>query len=407
MSLFKYKSYKWIVLVLLFVEYFVLQSTRQLYYASIPPIREDLGLGSRSLGVVATVFLAVYGMVAPCASIVADLLHRKTIVVTGCLVFSVGIFASGFSMSIMGLIVGYGIVVALGQSMVPASSNAIVAAFHKKTRSTALSIYQSALYLGVIFASVFAGRIGTVGVGAWRWGFWCVGVIGIIWCVVLVLFLRERTAAMKTRVLSKDQKSAKAAILSVIGSPAALFLTLGFGFCQYGDNGFRVWMATYLGDTFLPQARTVAAFHSVFWFYLGAFLGINVMGWLTDRLVATRSSARFEIAALGLALSAPCAFMSVRTGSISWACVGLFCWGLARGAYDSNFLASLYEVVETRYQATATGLFCCGGFLVGAAAPTILGWIAEKSSLMVGMSSLGIFYLLGAFCVILALRQRT
>lgn len=397
------RHYKWVVLALLFVAYFILQGTRQLYYASIPPIRADFGLGAQALGMVATVFLLVYGVTAPCASVVADIMKRKTIVVTGCLVFALGIFAAGFAPSLAALVACYGVVVALGQSMVPASSSAIVSEYHVETRSTALSVYQSALYLGVILASVFAGRMGEAGGGSWRWGFWIIGAAGLVWCVVLLFFLRERGADVSADLaVPVPRGSAKEALLSVLGSRAALLLTLGFGLCQYGDNGFRVWMATYLGDTFLPQARASAAFHAVFWFYLGAFLGINAAGRLTDAIARRRPTARFEIAAAGLALSAPCAFLSVRTGSLVWACAGLFCWGLARGMYDANFFASLHDVVPARYRAAATGLFCCGGFILGSAAPVILGWIAEKSSMMAGMSSLGVFYFLGAVAVVLA-----
>ena len=395
--------YKWIVLALLFVAYFIVQATRQLYYASIPPIRSDLGFGATALGLVATVFLVVYGVSAPCASVVADILKRKTVVVLGCFVFSAGILAAGFASSLALLIACYGVVAALGQSMVPSSSSAIVSEYHEKTRSTALSIYQSALYLGVILSSVFAGRIGSLGPGMWRRGFWILGALGIVWSVVLTVFLKERkTSAGQVSAGATAQASAKDAFLSVLGSPAALFLTLGFGLCLYGDNGFRVWMATHLGDAFLQDARTAAAVHAVFWFYVGAFAGINVAGRLTDRLVARRPTARFEVAATGLALSAPCVLLAVRTGSLAWACAGLTLWGFARGIYDSNFFASLYDVVDPRYRAAATGIFCCGGFLLGSAAPAVLGWISEAFSMKTGMTTLGVFYLLGAGAVVLA-----
>lgn len=395
-------GYKWIVLTLLFVAYFIVQATRQLYYASIPPIRGDLGLGATALGMVATTFLLVYGLCAPCASVVADILRRKTVVVCGCFVFSAGILAAGFAPSLSALVACYGVIAALGQSMVPSSSSAIVSEFHDKTRSTALSIYQSALYLGVILSSVFAGRIGSLGPGAWRRGFWMLGAAGVVWSVVLLLFLHERAKTPSVAPSGKGKASAKGAVLSVLGSPSALLLTLGFGLCQYGDNGFRVWMATHIGDTFLPDARASAAFHAVFWFYVGAFLGINVAGRFTDRMIRRRPAARFEVAAAGLALSAPCALFAVRTGSLAWACAGLLCWGFARGIYDSNFFASLYDVVEPRFRAAATGLFCCGGFLLGAAAPAVLGRIAETFSMMTGLSTLGGFYLLGAGAVLLA-----
>ena len=81
------RNYKWVILGLLFVAHFIVQGVRQLYYASIPPIRTDLSLGPTALGMVATVFLVVYGVCAPCASVVADLLRRKTIIVLGFFVF--------------------------------------------------------------------------------------------------------------------------------------------------------------------------------------------------------------------------------------------------------------------------------------------------------------------------------
>ena len=399
------RNYKWIVLGLLFVAHFVVQGVRQLYYASIPPIRADLGLGPTALGMVATVFLMVYGVCAPCASVVADLLRRKTIIVVGFFVFSVGMLAAGFAPSLAALVVCYGVVVAMGQSMVPSSSSAVLSEFHKETRSTAMAVYQSAMYLGVILSSVLAGRFTSLGQGTWRRGFWILGVLGLVWFVVLVLFLRDRSGESSSAgsAASAGKASAKDAVMSFLCSPSALLLTLGFGFCQYGDNGFRVWMTTHVGDTFLPDARAAAAFHAVFWFYLGAVISINIAGRLTDRIAAKRSAGRLEVASAGLALSAPCALFAVRTGSLAWACAGLFFWGFARGIYDANFFASLHDVVNPRYRAAASGLFCCGGFILGSAAPTVLGKIAETFSMTTGMSTLGVFYLMGA-CAVFAAR---
>lgn len=402
-------SYKWIVLGLLFGAYFLLQGMRQFYFASIPAIRADFDVGAAKLGMVATAFLLVYAICAPCASVVADLLRRKTIIVLGCLVFSAGIFAAGFSSSLWALIVFYGVVVAIGQSMVPSSSSAVISEYHEETRATALSIYQSALYLGVVLSSVFAGRVGSLGPGSWRRGFWILGAAGLVWAGIIALLLRDkpsRPAAVAAEAVSESRPTLKEALLSVLGSPAAILLTVAFGLCQYGDNGFRVWMTTYLGDSFLPEARTAAAFHSVFWFYVGAFLSINVAGRCSDRLARHRPAARFEVAAAGLALSAPCVLVAARSGSLAWACAGLFLWGFARGIYDSSFFASVYDIVSPRCRAAATGIFCCGGFIIGSSAPYVLGRIAEHSSMVVGMTSLGAFYLLGAVVIVVAARLR-
>jgi len=92
----------------------------------------------------------------------------------------------------------------------------------------------------------------------------------------------------------------------------------------------------------------------------------------------------------------------VKSGSLVLACAGLAAWGFARGIYDSNFFASLYDVVAPRYRAAATGLFCCGGFVLGSFAPTVIGWISERASMSEGLMSLGWFYLAGGLVILFA-----
>lgn len=398
------RNYKWFVLGLLWVAYFLLQGMRQVYNASLPQIRLDfaaLGVTATSLGVVGTVFYFTYGLCAPCASVVADVFRRKAIIVIGCLFLSVGIFLSGFASTLGIIIVTYGVINALGQSMVPSSSSAVISDYHEESRSTALSIYQVANYAGIILSSLLAGWVGSLGSGMWRWAFWGLGGFGLVWSVVLLLFLREKRVEPRA-VTSDERPSAKAAVLSFFKSSAAILLTLGFAMTMYGDNGYKVWMTTYLKDTFAETSPTSAAFHAVFWFYIGAFLGIAAAGRVSDRLSRRFATARFWTAAAGLGLSAPCVLLTVRAGSLVGTCVALGLWGFARGIYDSNFFASLYDVVEPRYRAAATGLFCCGGFVIGSFAPTVLGWISERQSMSLGLSSLGGFYLLGALFVVAA-----
>ena len=401
------RNYKWAVLGLLWVAYFLLQGMRQVYNASLPQIRLDfssLGVTATSLGLVGTVFYFVYGLCAPCASVVADVFRRKTVIVLGCLLLSVGIFLSGFTSTLGLIILTYGVVNALGQSMVPSSSSAVISDYHEESRSTALSIYQIANYAGIILSSLLAGWVGSLGSGMWRWAFWGLGGFGLLWTAVLLVFLHEKSesAAPADKAAVEGRPSARAAVMSFFRSPAAILLTLGFAMTMYGDNGYKVWMTTYLKDAFAETTPASAAFHATFWFYVGAFLGIAAAGRVSDRLSRRFASARFWTAAAGLGLSAPCVLLTVRAGSLTGTCVALGLWGFARGIYDSNFFATLYDVVEPRYRAAATGLFCCGGFVIGSFAPAVLGWISERHSMSLGLSSLGGFYLLGAVLVVVA-----
>ena len=318
---------KWVVLGLLWVAYFLLQAMRQVYNASLPQIRADFaaaGATAVSLGLVGTVFYFVYGLCAPCASVVADVFRRKAVIVAGCLLFSVGVFASGCAGALAMIVLSYGVVNALGQSMVPASSSAVISEWHEKTRATALSIYQVANYAGIILAALLAGGVGARGAGAWRWAFWILGGFGLVWAGVLAACLRTQPAAEAGRreaprpaAARAEKPSVRAALASVLGSPVALLLTLAFGFTMYGDNGYKVWMTTYLKDAFAATTPASAAFHAVFWFYLGAVAGIAAAGRLSDRLAPRRPAARFEVALAGLVLSAPCVALAVRARTLA------------------------------------------------------------------------------------------
>jgi len=77
-------------------------------------------------------------------------------------------------------------------------------------------------------------------------------------------------------------------------------------------------------------------------------------------------------------------------------------FGFFRGVYDSNLFASLYDVVEPRLRASATGLMLSFAFVVGSVAPVIMGWMKSRVGLAAGLSSLAGFYLFGAVCILVA-----
>ena len=54
---------RWIALGLLWVAYFLLQGTRQIYGATLPQIRADFGVDDLRMGAVASVFFFAYAAV--------------------------------------------------------------------------------------------------------------------------------------------------------------------------------------------------------------------------------------------------------------------------------------------------------------------------------------------------------
>ena len=396
--------YKWVMLGMLAVTYFLMHASRQVFNASLPQIKVDLashGATDAQLGLSRTIFLFAYGLMVPFAGIAADFFRRKWVIVVGTLFFSTSVFFTGFSDSMLMLFILYGFMNGIGQCMIPGAASSLVAQYHTETRSTALSIYQSALYVGVLISSVAAGWLGGSSSSGWRISFWAFGGVAMVWMVVLTLFLRN-TPALKVQGEEVKPKF-KDALAAFCAKPSAWLLTFAFGMLVFGSNCFRTWMPAFLqGQKDWGLTPGSAAFHAVFWFYLGSFLGIALGARTSDKLSTKRRGIRLTIMAVGLALSAPTMAGMVLVPSLWLSCVMMFFFGLGGGFFDCNLYAGLFDVVAPRYRSAAMGFYLSGAFFIGCPATAVLGWVGHNYSLQTGMAIFGGTYVLGALAIFTA-----
>jgi MFS family permease len=106
--------------------------------------------------------------------------------------------------------------------------------------------------------------------------------------------------------------------------------------------------------------------------------------------------------AIGLALCVPGLLLSAFAPTAAFCIAGSALFGCATGVYDSNIYASLFEVVKPRYRAAAVGVFGCGGSIIGASGPAVLGWMNSHFSMSTGIASLSIFALAGVVMIAIA-----
>ena len=398
--------YKWVMLGLLFVTYFLMHASRQIFNASLPDIKASLpGTSDAEWGFTRTAFLFSYGLIVPFAGIAADMLKRKWVVVAGALLFSTSVLATGFVDGFVGMLVMYGLLNGIGQCMIPASSSSLIAQHHVESRSTALSIYQTGLYFGIIVSSVLAGWLGGVSQDGWRYAFWGFGAIGVVWAFVTAVVMRD-TPPLKAHATDSDRASFKDAALAMVSRPTAVLLTFAFGMLVFGSNCFRTFMPLFLRTSveeggFALSAGS-AAFHAVFWFYVGSFLGISSGARLSDKLAHRFPGIRINMLILGLALSAPAMAAMVYMPNFTLCCVMMFVFGLGGGFFDCSLYSGLFEVVAPRYRAAAMGVYLCGAFLIGCPATAVLGYVGQHFSYQHGIAIFGGTYAIGAVAVLIA-----
>ena len=395
-------GYKWWLLVFLFVTFFLEQGTRQIYNAALPQIRLDFlryGVSDMQLGIVGTVFSAVFGFSLIGSGLAADFFGRKRVLVWGTLLFSLGVFGSGFAAGIACLIACYGVMNAIGQCCVAPPCYSLISQHHDNTtRSTAMAIFQSAVYIGVILSSVFAGRLADMGEGGWRWAFWLLGGLGVVWAALMQFGLRDTPQDAS----DGEKPSVKESMQALFGKPTAILIAVAFGMFIYAQLGIRLWSPLYLVREF-GVSITAAAFHSVVWLNLGSFLSVFAVARLIDRVGRWRPRIRLEISTLAFVFCIVPVVMLATVHSLVGCCVALGLLGVTMGVYDAAHYPAMFDCIVPRYRSVTTGLTGCWAFVFGSAAPTVLGWMGETFSMRTGFLSLSAFYFLGALVLVPAI----
>lgn len=394
------RFYKWELVILLWIAFFLHQGDRQIYNTLIPLIRLDLGLSDVQLGLVGSVFTLVYGVLVPIAGFVGDALSRKWIITASLLIFSAGTLAAGLSTGLIMLVIFRSIATGGGEAFFYPSATSLLAQFHDKSRGMALAMLQTALYIGITVSGLLAGYVGER--YGWRSAFFTFGSVGIIWAVV-VSFRAQNTPQARTEAegLQSPRIPLTAVLAYIVRRPSIWMLSAAFGAMVYVNIGYVTWSPTFLHEKF-QFSLAKAGWHSMFYYQLFSLIGVLVGAKTADMWAGIRRSIRMEANFIGLLLGAPFIYWlghAQRPGSFY---VALAFFGFFRGVYDSNLFASLYDVVKPSLRASATGLMLCFAFVVGSLAPVVMGWMKSTVGLAAALSSLAGFYLFGAACILTA-----
>lgn len=381
-------KYKWEVLALLWVAYLLNQADRQVFNVVLPLIRDDLHLSDVAVGSIATVFNLFYALLVPFGGYVGDRLSRKWIVTGSVLFWSVATMFTGISNGLVMLIVLRSVATGGGEAFFGPANYSLLADYHTRTRAFAMSIHQTAYYVGIMLSGYLAGAIGQH--WGWRSAFYLFGAVGVVHGAVMAMRLRDRA---EPKAASPRKPHLSEGFRIVFTTPTALILTVCFSGLIFVLTGYLTWMPTYLYERF-GMDLAAAGFHSMFCTHLFAFAGILVAGRLSDRIGAARPGNRMAMQAAGLLFAVPFIVMMGHSATLWIIYVGFAGFGFARAFFDANTYTVLYDVVPERYHASASGVMIMTGFAVGALAPVVLGAVKQHAGLSPGITLLAVVWLL-------------
>ena len=144
------KKYPWIVVALLWVVALLNYMDRQMLSTMKPSMQIDIQelQTAANFGYLMAVFLWIYGFMSPLSGIIADRVNRKWLIVCSLFVWSAVTFTMGYAKTFHQL---YWLRAIMGVSealYIPAGLSLIADYHSSKTRSLAIGIHMTGLYMG-------------------------------------------------------------------------------------------------------------------------------------------------------------------------------------------------------------------------------------------------------------------
>lgn len=383
------KAYPWIVVGLLWIVALLNYMDRQMLSTMRDAMQIDISEleSAVNFGRLMAIFLWIYGLVSPFAGAIADRVSRKWLIIA-----SLGVWSA--VTTLMSFCTNYNEIFWLRALMgvsealyIPAALS-LIADYHTgKSRSFAIGIHMTGLYLGQAvggFGATLAAAF------SWQQTFHWFGIIGIAYAALLMVLLYEkRDVAQENISAAPEQKIPVLKGFGMIFSNMAFWIILFF-FASTSLPGWATknWLPTLFADS-LNTPMSQAGPISTITIALSSFLGILAGGPLSDKWVKRNVKGRVYTSAIGLAMMIPALILlGLGKGMFAAVAAGLF-FGIGYGMFDTNNMPILCQFVPSKLRATAYGIMNMTGVMMGAVCTQILGKWAEGGNLGLAFAVLG------------------
>ena len=402
--------YPWVVVGLLWVVALLNYMDRQMLSTMQEAMKVDIVELNKAeaFGALMAVFLWIYGFMSPVAGVIADRVNRKWLVVGSLFVWSAVTFLMGYAQNFHEL---YWLraVMGVSEALYIPSALSLIADWHEgKSRSLAVGVHMTGLYVGQAI-----GGFGATAAAAFSWQntFHWFGIVGIVYSLVLILFLKENPthniATKKLDKVSAEKKPSVLSGLSLLFTNWAFWIIL-FYFAAPSLPGWATknWLPTLFAESLnIPMSE--AGPISTITIAISSFIGVIAGGALSDKWVQKNIRGRVYTGAIGLGLTIP-ALLLLGFGHSFISVVGAgLLFGIGFGIFDANNMPILCQFVSSKHRGTAYGIMNMTGVFAGAAVTEVLGKWTDGGSLGQGFAMLSVVVAVALALQIYFLRPQT
>lgn len=399
------KRYAWVVVGLLWFVALLNYMDRQMLSTMKPAMQMDIAelKSATNFGYLMAIFLWIYGLMSPISGIIADKLSRKWLIVGSLMVWSLVTFLMGYATTFNQI---YWLRALMGVSealYIPAGLSLIADYHSSKTRSIAIGIHMTGLYMGQAlggFGATIASKF------SWQATFHSFGFVGIVYALILMFFLREKKYADVQETESIQVKQPLFKGLALLFSNISFWIILiYFAIPSLPGWATKNWLPTLFADNLgidMAQAGPI----STITIAASSFLGVIFGGILSDRWVQKNIKGRIYTSAIGLGLTIP-SLLLIGFGHSLFNIIGAaFCFGFGFGMFDANNMPILCQFVSSKYRATAYGIMNMTGVFAGAFITDLLGKSTDSGSLGKDFAMLSIIVFIALMIQLYFLRPK-
>lgn len=364
--------YAWLVLGLLFLIYISSFVDRQIVAVLGTAIRDDLGFTNTQIGVLyGPAFSLIYAVCGIFMGWFADQFSRKRIILIGLVIWSLMTVASGFASSFVFLVTARFFVGVSQSALSPAVYSLLADYFPPEKRARVFSVYASGIFVGVGLSFLVGGSVAEA--YNWREAMKIVGWPGLVIAVIGFLLIREpvRKSGKSERSVFQFFKVLK----FIIGKKAVRYHLAGFSFLALSGYTILAFIGNVLNDTFeMPSLISQYG-----WFMFLAGVGVNVSGWMADKLaIKYGPQKRFVMGIVAALGGLPFYYFGLMAESVMTAFILIGIGNVIASSYNGVAAALIQYFVKSdmRGMAGAVYLFVISivGFGIG---PPVTGWLID------------------------------
>jgi MFS transporter, Spinster family, sphingosine-1-phosphate transporter len=374
------------LLVWLWIAFALNYIDRQMVYSMLPALRSDLGFEGARLGLIGSVFQWVYTISMPLAGRMADVWRRDILITSSLVLWSIAALGCGLAGSQTSFLGFRGLMAVTEALYYPTALALIASHYPAAARSRALGIHQSAQLAGAVAGGWYGGwSADNIG---WRLGFRIAAFAGIGYGLLLWFGIRKTAASTPQSATTNISGS----VLALARSAPYLAICAAFAaFCAM-QWIFFAWFPTFLQERF-HLSMTDSGWNGTVFIQTSAIAGMLTGGALADRLRRRWHAARLHVAAAGVLLCAPFAFLTFSATELNHARAFSAAFGLFGGLLAANAFAAAYDVLDSQTRGLAGGVLNGMGGISSATTIYLAGAWKDTigfAGLMAGVSAIAI-----------------